>query len=522
MKGRIIAGLLAFALGFSGCGSTETVFTQTTVETAVSSMSTSAETTINFTPTISTTQPTETITETTAKPEQSELKNLDEIIKDVEARNEYFEVADSKKINLNNDSFDDVIVLSLIYTEVNFSYYVFDGKTYTLLNDVKIMRAFNFDKQIFEFGSIPGEIENLIIKDFEYGGERIKTIVFSRHFYFEQLNYIAEIIIDSENEFYIKPLFCFGIVVEETATGTLYAPRYYEFIDGERAELTASEFYLLTSEYLGDEEIAFSTDPEFAFEPDSVNIRGYKIPLDCEEFAIINPDMSGRPIIENTIEISGNITDEDITAISKLKNLRTLGLMNVGLTDISFLNSNKNLEKIYLDYNDITDIKLFSNFSHLNQLSLSYNPIKDISSLSKLASLGYLDVSFTDINSISDLPENLISLFIQNVDIKSFDEIGRLKKLKILNICGNKIDDISFLKNLSELEDLYAANNAITDIGALENKDLKIIHMTENEIEDFSVISGLNSPTELWMDFTDTDAVYFKKLFPECIILNYS
>jgi Leucine-rich repeat (LRR) protein len=269
------------------------------------------------------------------------------------------------------------------------------------------------------------------------------------------------------------------------------------------------------------EEIIKDVDPEFTFEADSINIRGYKIPLDCEEFAIVNTDMPSYPIIENTIEINDKITDEDIQAISQLKNLRTLGLINVGLTDISFLELNKNLEEIFLDNNDITDISLFGEFSLLNILTISYNPVKDINPLSKLTSLEYLDVSFTDIDSISGLPENLISLFIQKVNIKSFNEIGKLKKMRILNICDNRIDDISFLENLSELEHLYATNNAITDINPLKNKDLKIIHITGNEIQDYSVIAELNLPTEIRMDLSDEDVTYLQSLYPDCAIYPY-
>jgi hypothetical protein len=190
---------------------------------------------------------------TTTISELKELTNLDDIIKDIEKRNEHFEVVDTEKINLNNDNFDDVIVLSHTFTETLFSYYAYDGTAYTLLNDIEIIRAFNFDKQIFEFGSIPGLLEELTIKDFEYDGKTIKTIIFSRHFFFEQFNYIAEIEVDNDNKFLIKPILCFGIKVEDTAKETLYVPRYYEYIDGERAEITVSEFCLLTNDFLGDE-----------------------------------------------------------------------------------------------------------------------------------------------------------------------------------------------------------------------------------------------------------------------------
>jgi PBP1b-binding outer membrane lipoprotein LpoB len=149
---KLITVLVAIML-LTSCGSPEIadVLATSTTTTATSMMSVTTETTTDLT-TTTTSTPTDspkTTTTITTISEPKELLNLYDVINDVEERNEYFEVIDSKIINLNNDEFDDVIVLSLRFMEANFSYYAYDGNTYLLLNDVKILRVFNFNKQVF-------------------------------------------------------------------------------------------------------------------------------------------------------------------------------------------------------------------------------------------------------------------------------------------------------------------------------------------------------------------------------------
>ena len=73
--------------------------------------------------------------------------------------------------------------------------------------------------------------------------------------------------------------------------------------------------------------------------------------------------------------------------------------------------------------------------------------------------------------------------------------------MKILNLTGNQITDISPLGQLNNLKELKFGNNQVVDISALESlENLKVLNFggtplpeDGNQVEDISVISNLNN-----------------------------
>jgi hypothetical protein len=279
MKRRLFACVLVIVFGVCGCGtgspdSAEAVVTSAATTTETFSTITAAETTTEATTTVTTTAA------STASPiinfNTTQIADIDDIIEDIETRNEFFNVTDYETLDINNDNYNDYIVLSNSFFEVLFSCYLYNGETYNLLNNIEYNKMFNINQHIFKWGSIPKDYKDLEIKDFLYEGKTYKTIVFSQQLYYQNLNYIVEPTLDSDNMFCINPLISFGIVVNETAKETLYERSYFQYISGERAEITPSEFWRLTGEYFEDSK-DFTTfiPPECDFESilkNSVNI----------------------------------------------------------------------------------------------------------------------------------------------------------------------------------------------------------------------------------------------------------
>ena len=73
--------------------------------------------------------------------------------------------------------------------------------------------------------------------------------------------------------------------------------------------------------------------------------------------------------------------------------------------------------------------------------------------------------------------------------------------MKILNLTGNQITDISPLSQLNNLKELRFGNNQVKDISALESlENLEVLNFggtplpeDGNQVEDISVISNLNN-----------------------------
>ena len=100
-------------------------------------------------------------------------------------------------------------------------------------------------------------------------------------------------------------------------------------------------------------------------------------------------------------------------------------------------------------------------FKKLKVLKLPNNSINDISPLAALDDLEALDLSGNCIVDVSPL--------------------SGLKKLKVLNLAGNFIEDVSSLASLTGLQELYLYNNKIKDLSVLNKKlDVKILDCANN------------------------------------------
>ena len=76
--------------------------------------------------------------------------------------------------------------------------------------------------------------------------------------------------------------------------------------------------------------------------------------------------------------------------------------------------------------------------------------------------------------------------------IKSRANEDKLETIKTLNLWGNKLDDISLLKELPSLEILSLSSNHIYDLSVFQNlKNIKELYLRENLINDFKQIEYL-------------------------------
>ena len=104
-------------------------------------------------------------------------------------------------------------------------------------------------------------------------------------------------------------------------------------------------------------------------------------------------------------------------------------------------------------------------------MNLSNNRITEINGLENLKNLEYLNLKnnqITEINGLKNL-KNLGSLNLENNQITEINGLENLKNLGSLNLENNQITEINGLENLKNLEYLNLKNNQITEIKGLEN-----------------------------------------------------
>ena len=238
---------------------------------------------------------------------------------------------------------------------------------------------------------------------------------------------------------------------------------------------------------------------------------------------------------------------EDISALSNLRNLRTLGLDGQPVSDLSPLSDLKNLEEISLsgtlitsldaltalkdlralDLSNVTlapetNFKIFPNLTRLNlsqtttrsmadlvtrlpdgiqELDLSHNLLTDLSALSQLKALRFIRVDNNQIASatLNDLPE-LEELRIDQNPISTFKLVS-VRKLRLLSARNAGISELTSLTNLTSLTELYLDENNIQDISALaELANLGSLSLNDNRITDVSPLSALTVLWQLWLE----------------------
>lgn len=118
-----------------------------------------------------------------------------------------------------------------------------------------------------------------------------------------------------------------------------------------------------------------------------------------------------------------------------------------------------------------------------------------------LCTLNLADNGISDLSDLLNLNQKttcFISLDLADNSIVDVEPIGQLESVVSINLSGNKISDISPLKN-SELGDLDLKNNKVADFSRLREMDsLGRVDVSGNPIKDFSELLALKSEkTEL-------------------------
>jgi internalin A len=126
--------------------------------------------------------------------------------------------------------------------------------------------------------------------------------------------------------------------------------------------------------------------------------------------------------------------------------------------------------------------------------------IKSLTGLEKCRSLALLDLAGNKIQDIAPLAElkNLQSLDLSRNQLQSIQALGELTGLQYLHLAENQLRDVSPLEKLENLRTLYLSKNELEDISAVANlKKLWSLYVEANELETIEVVSGLKDLSSL-------------------------
>ena len=208
-------------------------------------------------------------------------------------------------------------------------------------------------------------------------------------------------------------------------------------------------------------------------------------------------------LMGDAIDAGSSITPAFITIkdISYSTELEELNLSELGLddSDIMPLEHMKNLKTLWLSWNNISDIGVLKNLTNLTTLVMTGIGLRDDIN----ANTPPLDISV-----LKDLV-HLKELYLEYNKINDISALENLTDLTKLSLHSNNINDINPLKNLTNLEELMIGGNQITDVEILKNfKNLTRLDIFGNQISNTQIEELKNALPNCLIRITGFEKIY--------------
>jgi len=185
---------------------------------------------------------------------------------------------------------------------------------------------------------------------------------------------------------------------------------------------------------------------------------------------------------------------KDETVENFLSRLTHVTLVNSGIKDIENIERCRNATVLYLYDNSITRISGLSKLTNLSQLYLQNNKIEKIDGLDQLSNLTILHLGNNCIKRIENLNLPMLTTLkldnqkIADNEYMTFDEeclMNLSDNLITLTLSGNRIQYVSPLRHLKNLELLDLSNNLIANWD-----DVKIMLKGFENLKNLNLISN--------------------------------
>ncbi|XP_006861288.1 PREDICTED: leucine-rich repeat and guanylate kinase domain-containing protein [Chrysochloris asiatica] len=164
---------------------------------------------------------------------------------------------------------------------------------------------------------------------------------------------------------------------------------------------------------------------------------------------------------------------EDLSCVSGMPYLLELNASQNKLTTFFNFKSPKNLKKVDFSYNQISEMSDLSAYQALTKLILDSNEIEEIKGLELCSNLTHLSLAKNKITTLNGLS---------------------MLPIKILCLSNNQIEKITGLEDLKALQIVDLSNNQISSLQGLENHDLlEVLNLEENKIAELREIEYLEN-----------------------------
>lgn len=201
-------------------------------------------------------------------------------------------------------------------------------------------------------------------------------------------------------------------------------------------------------------------------EPEAEPERPKKKLEDCAPGTQVQIDNAD---LEAAIRVKAQKPEGELTT-ADLKKLRSLNLARVVIEelDICLFHHMTELRELFIGPVGIDDLSPLSGLKNLETLGFAMNPVSDISPLADMTKMDRLDMANTKVTDLGPLSKMtaMTELTLDGSPVEDTAALHGMTKLERLSIKGTKIGDIKFLSEMKDLKFLYINDSPIAqDVG---------------------------------------------------------
>jgi Leucine-rich repeat (LRR) protein len=141
---------------------------------------------------------------------------------------------------------------------------------------------------------------------------------------------------------------------------------------------------------------------------------------------------------------------------------------------------------------NVTDFSFLQSMQQLKILDLRGLPIRDLTPL-KGVSLQILGIEDTPIEDLTPLRGmRLERLYVNNTRVRDIGALSGMP-LKLLNLYGTAVEDLSPLQEMKQLQFLWLNKTPVSDISSLSNCPLTSLTLHKTQVKDLSPLSKIKT-----------------------------
>lgn len=193
---------------------------------------------------------------------------------------------------------------------------------------------------------------------------------------------------------------------------------------------------------------------------------------------------------------------KDLSDLSYLTFVEDLAIDSVPADQLQYLSTMVNVTSLQIRNTTINtdELRLIGSLPKLERLTLSNCGLSTVSGLETATAITYLDLSQNTIRDLTPLKPmtGLREIYLQNNAINDLSALSGMDALVSIDVSYNLVPSISPLFNCTALKNISAGNNAITSLAGIEKlNSLETLNVSYNTISDVSPLAACVSLKQL-------------------------